>query len=97
VRAGKDTLAMGNITGAMVFQSCLPTILGILFTDWTFGPQSALAFASAGAAFISIAVIFGVMLRRGQLSAWSLLLGGPIYVAYVAAALLLPVGAAVAH
>ena len=33
VRTGKDTLAMGNITGAMVFQSCLPTVLGLLFTD----------------------------------------------------------------
>jgi cation:H+ antiporter len=97
VRAGKDTLAMGNITGAMVFQSCLPTILGILFTEWTFGPRSALAFASAAAAFVSIALIFGLMLRRGRLSAWSLLLGGPIYVAYVAAALLLPVGAGAVH
>lgn len=97
VRSGKDTLALGNITGAMVFQSCLPTILGILFTDWTFGPQSALAFASAGAAFVSIALIFGLMLRRGRLSAWSLLLGGPIYAAYVLAALLLPVGAAAVH
>jgi cation:H+ antiporter len=97
VRSGKDTLAMGNITGAMVFQSCLPTILGILFTEWTFGPRSALAFASAGAAFVSIALIFGLMFRRGRLSAWLLLLGGPIYVAYVAAALLLPVGAAAAH
>ena len=36
VRTGKDTLAMGNITGAMVFQSCLPTVLGMLFTEWTF-------------------------------------------------------------
>jgi cation:H+ antiporter len=97
VRAGKDTLAMGNITGAMVFQSCLPTILGILFTEWTFGPQSALAFASAGAAFVSIALIFGLMLRRGRLTAWSLLWGGPIYVIYVAAALLLPVGAGAVH
>ena len=26
VRSGKDTLAMGNITGAMVFQACIPTI-----------------------------------------------------------------------
>jgi cation:H+ antiporter len=95
VRAGKDTLAMGNITGAMVFQSCLPTILGLLFTEWTFGPQTALGFASAGAAFVSIALIFGMMLRRGRLTAWSMLLGGPIYVAYVLAALLLPVGAAV--
>lgn len=97
VRSGKDTLAMGNITGAMVFQSCLPTILGIVFTEWTFGAQTAIAFASAGAAFVSIAAIFGLMLRRGRLTAWSMLIGGPIYLAYVAAALLLPVGAGVAH
>jgi cation:H+ antiporter len=95
VRSGKDTLAMGNILGAMVFQSCLPTILGILFTEWTFGPQTALAFASAGAAFVSVALIFGLMLRRGRLSAWSLLLGGPIYLAYVTAALVLPAAAGV--
>jgi cation:H+ antiporter len=92
VRSGKDTLAMGNISGAMVFQSCLPTVLGILFTEWTFKASSALAFASAGAAFISTILIFGLMLRRGWLSAWSLLIGGPIYLVYVAAALLLPAG-----
>jgi len=97
VRSGKDTLAMGNISGAMVFQSCLPTVLGILFTEWTFKASSALAFASAGAAFVSTLLIFGVMLRRGRLSAWSLLIGGPIYLAYVAAALLLPAGAAAGH
>jgi cation:H+ antiporter len=96
VRSGKDTLAMGNISGAMVFQSCLPTVLGILFTEWTFKASSALAFASAGAAFVSTLLIFGLMLRRGRLSAWSLLIGGPIYLAYVGAALLLPVGTAAA-
>jgi len=30
----KDTLAIGNITGAMAFQSTLPVTLGILFTSW---------------------------------------------------------------
>ena len=64
VRTGKDTLAMGNITGAMVFQSCLPTVLGILFTEWSFGASSALSFASAGAAFLATILIFGIMLRR---------------------------------
>ena len=97
VRSGKDTLAMGNITGAMVFQSCLPTVLGILFTEWTFQPNSALAFASAGAAFVATILIFGMMLRRGRLSAWSLLIGGPIYAAYLVAALTLPVGSAAIH
>ena len=31
VRQGKDTLAMGNITGAMVFQSAIPTVVALLF------------------------------------------------------------------
>ena len=34
VRDGKDALALGNITGAMVFQSTLPIALGLLLTDW---------------------------------------------------------------
>jgi cation:H+ antiporter len=91
VRSGKDTLAMGNITGAMVFQSCIPVVIGLLFTEWLFTPEFALSFASAGAAFLATFLIFGNMLRRGTLSAWSLLIGGPIYLVYVVAALFLPV------
>jgi cation:H+ antiporter len=34
VREGKDALALGNITGAMVFQSMIPVGIGLLFTDW---------------------------------------------------------------
>ena len=94
VRNGKDTLAMGNITGAMVFQSCIPTVLGLLFTTWAFSAASAISFASAAAAFVATALIFGVMLRTGRLSARMLLIGGPIYLAYLAVALLSPLGSA---
>ncbi|MEJ7841474.1 MAG: hypothetical protein WKF95_06850 [Rubrobacter sp.] len=38
VRDGKDTLALGNITGAMVFQSTIPVAIGVLFTPWVLGP-----------------------------------------------------------
>jgi cation:H+ antiporter len=31
---GKDSLAWGNITGAMVFQSCIPTAIGLFGTPW---------------------------------------------------------------
>lgn len=31
---GKDVLAMGNMTGAMVFQSTFPVSIGLLFTPW---------------------------------------------------------------
>jgi cation:H+ antiporter len=34
VREGKDSLALGNITGAMVFQSTIPVAVGLAFTDW---------------------------------------------------------------
>jgi len=34
VREGKDSLALGNITGAMVFQSTIPVAFGLAFTDW---------------------------------------------------------------
>jgi cation:H+ antiporter len=93
VRNGKDTLAMGNITGAMVFQSCAPTVLGLLFTSWTFTSESAIHFASAGVAFVSTILIFGTMMRRGTLSAWTLLIGGPLYLLYLVLALFTPLGA----
>jgi cation:H+ antiporter len=34
VREGKDALALGNISGAMVFQSTIPVGIGLVFTDW---------------------------------------------------------------
>jgi cation:H+ antiporter len=34
IRKGKDTLAFGNITGAMVFQGTLLPAIGILLTPW---------------------------------------------------------------
>jgi cation:H+ antiporter len=85
VRQGKDTLAMGNITGAMVFQSCIPTIVALLFAGsaWTVTSDSLIAFASAGIAFISTAAIFVPMVRRGTLTGRGLLIGGVFYAAYL--------------
>ncbi len=66
VRQGKDTLAMGNITGAMVFQSTIPTVVALVFASstWVAEEGSYVAFASAGIAFLSSAVIFIPMARR---------------------------------
>ncbi len=86
VRQGKDTLAMGNITGAMVFQSTIPTVVALVFASdsWVAGPGSYTAFASAGIAFLSSAFIFIPMARRGRLTGRGLLIGGLFYVAYLA-------------
>jgi cation:H+ antiporter len=86
VRQGKDTLAMGNITGAMVFQSAIPTFVGLVFAPatWVAAEGSYTAFASAGIAFLSSAAIFIPMARRGRLNGRLLLVGGVFYLAYLA-------------
>ena len=73
---------MGNITGAMVFQSCIPTAIGIAFTHWAIG-NSTPALISAVVALVAAAVIFGVSRLRGHLSAGVLLIGGLFYAAYL--------------
>ena len=86
IRQRKDTLAMGNITGAMVFQSAIPVSVALLFAPhaWVAGEGSYLAFASAGIAFLASAAIFLPMWRTGKLRGKVLLLGGAFYAAYIA-------------
>jgi cation:H+ antiporter len=47
IRDGKDSLALGNITGALVFQSTLPAAVGIAFTRWELDRLAVLAAAAA--------------------------------------------------
>jgi cation:H+ antiporter len=83
LREDKDTLAFGNITGAMVFQSTLPVSLGLLFTQWQldFINTVAVILALVGGAFV-----FALLLRKGPLSGPLLLSGGVLYVAFLAVA-----------
>jgi cation:H+ antiporter len=85
IRQGKDTLAIGNITGAMVFQATIPTAIALAFAPdtWVVTPNSIAAFASAGVAFLSVTLIAVPMVRRGRLTGRALLGGGVFYLAYV--------------
>jgi cation:H+ antiporter len=99
VRQGKDTLAMGNITGAMVFQSAIPVVVALLLApaEWHVGPETWIAFLSAGMAFLAVGAIFVPMWRRARLDGPSLLVGGLLYLVYLAIVVLavagvLPIG-----
>ena len=98
VRQNKDTLAMGNITGAMVFQSCIPTVVGLVLASeaWSIREGSYTAFASAGIAFAASAAIFLPMVRRGGLHGRHLLVGGAFYLAYLGLVLVVVSGGATA-
>ncbi|MEI8332474.1 MAG: sodium:calcium antiporter [Chloroflexota bacterium] len=90
IRQSKDTLAMGNITGAMVFQSMVPTVVALFFAPamWSVSAAAPIVFASAGIAFLSTAAIFVPMRVRGVLRGRWLLVGGAFYVVYLACVLL---------
>ena len=58
VRDGKDTLAVGNVTGAMAFQATVPVALGLVFTDWHLAAEAIVAclLALAGGALALFAL-----------------------------------------
>jgi len=63
VREGKDSLALGNITGAMVFQSTIPVGIGLLFTGWELSGNAALSVVLGLAGGL---LAYEVLHRRGR-------------------------------
>jgi cation:H+ antiporter len=68
VREGKDSLALGNITGAMVFQSTIPVGIGLIFTDWELSANAAL---SVFLGLVGGALAYRALRRHGRF-------GGPV-------------------
>ncbi len=82
---GRDTLAMGNITGAMVFQSTFPVSVGLLFTDWRL---TGMALFSALIAMISALTVLLMAVTTGRVSPRVLFFSGFLYIVYLAAVVL---------
>ena len=83
VRRGKDTLAFGNITGAMVFQGTLLPAIGIMLTPWE--PRIEVL---AGILMTLLAALWlRVLIARGGLKVWHLWVNGVMYLSYLAIAL----------
>jgi cation:H+ antiporter len=79
IRQRKDHLALANITGAMVFQSCIPVALGVTFTPWHLSPAELIG---GSIALVSSAVLY-LNLRDGTIGTPSLMLGGVAYVVFI--------------
>lgn len=80
VLRGKDTLALGNITGAMVFQSSLIPALGILLTEWKLEP---IALFSAILAVSAILYLYIAIKCKSELKPAQLLLSGLFYILFI--------------
>jgi len=80
IRQSKDNLALANITGAMVFQSCIPVALGLVFTPWHLTSAELLG----GAIAVFSAALLYVNLRDGELGTPTLIVGGIAYAVFIA-------------
>ncbi len=85
IRQSKDHLAVANITGAMVFQSCIPVALGLAFSPWHLTPPELLA----GAVGLVSSTILLINVRDGELGTPTLMIGGIGYAIFLAGLALL--------
>jgi cation:H+ antiporter len=79
----KDRLAVGNVTGAMVFQGTIPVSIGLLGTDWALAPTAliTMVLAMAASTFLLVQTVWGGLWRPWLLSGSALLYIG--YVVYL--------------
>jgi len=90
IREGKDTYAIGNITGAMVFQSCFPVTIGILLTSWHINLADPVQLLQAIAIFIALlsgAILYWRSSHR-ELHMSGLMMGGLLYALFIVLVLL---------
>lgn len=85
IRQKKDTLAVGNISGALVFQSTFPVSIGLLFTSWHV--SSKLSYMTFIFSLISAAIVL-IALKTNKLSYKTFLIGGLFYLIYVLSVLM---------
>ena len=81
VRDGKDALALGNITGAMVFQSTIPVAIGMIFIDWSLDK---FAVASMLLGLAGGAVAYWSLRHNGQFNKPSIAIWALLYLTFLA-------------
>ncbi|HMW45302.1 MAG TPA: hypothetical protein PKD47_05395, partial [Solirubrobacterales bacterium] len=81
VRDGKDALALGNITGAMVFQSTIPVAIGMIFIDWSLDKYAVLSMLLGLAGGV---VAYWSLRRNGQFNKPSIAIWGLLYLTFLA-------------
>ncbi len=80
VREGKDALALGNITGAMVFQSTIPVAIGMIFIDWSLDK---FAILSMGLGLAGGMVAYWALRKKGEFGRVSIAIWVLLYLTFL--------------
>lgn len=87
VRQGKERLALGNISGAMMIQATIPTAFGLIFTRWLFDSYLLIGAVST---ILSISFLW-LCLRSRQFSAQKLLIAAVFYGIFILSILIIKI------
>lgn len=80
IKQKKDTLALGNISGALVFQSTFPVSIGLLFTTWHV--DSILSYITFAFCLMNALIIL-IALKLNKLNYKTFLFCGIAYLVYL--------------
>ena len=80
IRSRKDNLALGNITGAMVFQSTIPVAFGLAATNWSLNTTSLFIMTLT---LISALVQYHYLETKETISPFILTLSGLLYGVFI--------------
>ena len=80
VKDGKDSLALGNLTGALVFPATIPIAVGLALTEWDHGR---FALLSAGLGLAGGALAYWALRLRGRFELLPILLWSALFVAFI--------------
>lgn len=78
IKQGKETLALGNISGAMMIQTTIPTAIGLFFTPWLFDFH----LIWAGMMTLVSVTYLLITLKRDKLSPMRLVYAGAFYLLF---------------
>lgn len=88
MKAGKDTLALGNISGALVFQASIVPAMGIIFTPWVLGKVE---FFSVALTLIAASLFYFAFRSREKVSPFFLVgVGGAAYLIFFSSIFFFP-------
>jgi len=89
IRKGKDTMAVGNITGAMVFQGSLLPAIGIFLTPWTLNLT---VLASSVITITAALWLYFLAMRVKKITPWPFIVNGVLYATFVFIAIFMIMG-----
>lgn len=80
IKNKKDSLAISNITGAMVYQASICTAIGLIFTDWVLNINACINVFCTLIAVLSVFILTGISKKISAITLISTFIWYPLFI-----------------